>query len=411
MEYGCIGRCLIHSFSPTIHRMIGRYEYESRELSPEELAAFMAEHDFHGINVTIPYKKAVIPYLNELSPRAKSIGAVNTVVNRNGLLYGYNTDFGGMQALLSKMGVDIRGQKALILGSGGTSKTALAVLQSSGAGEIFRVSRSGKDSALTYDQARSLHSDAQIIVNTTPCGMFPDTDKQPIDLTAFPDLRVVADAIYNPLRTDLILQAQGMGLAAEGGLYMLVAQAVLAAELFSEQPLPECETQRIYDELLSQRRNVVLIGMPGCGKTTVGRLLAKELGRNMLDVDELIVQRAGCPISQIFESRGQEYFRRMETEIITEISRKNGLIIASGGGSVLSKENVRRLSQNGRLFFIDRPPDHLLPTADRPLANNEEKITKLYRERLPIYLDAADRVVKADGPPEAVARYIIRSML
>ena len=192
---------------------------------------------------------------------------------------------------------------------------------------------------------------------------------------------------------------------------MLVAQAVLAAELFSEQPLPECETQRIYDELLSQRRNVVLIGMPGCGKTTIGRLLAKELGRNMLDVDELIVQRAGCPISQIFESRGQEYFRRMETEIITEISRKNGLIIASGGGSVLSKENVRRLSQNGRLFFIDRPPDHLLPTADRPLANNEEKITKLYRERLPIYLDAADRVVKADGPPEAVARYIIRSML
>ncbi len=411
MEYGCIGRCLIHSFSPTIHRMIGRYEYESRELSPEELASFMAERDFHGINVTIPYKKAVIPYLNELSPRAKSIGAVNTVVNRNGLLYGYNTDFGGMQALLSKMGVDIRGQKALILGSGGTSKTALAVLQSSGAGEIFRVSRSGKDRALTYDQARSLHSDAQIIVNTTPCGMFPDTDKQPIDLTAFRDLRAVVDAIYNPLRTDLILQAQGMGLAAEGGLYMLVAQAVLAAELFSEQPLPECETQRIYDELLSQRRNVVLIGMPGSGKTTVGRLLAKELGRNMLDVDELIVQRAGCPISQIFESRGQEYFRRMETEIITEISRKNGLIIASGGGSVLSKENVRRLSQNGRLFFIDRPPDHLLPTADRPLADNEEKITKLYRERLPIYLDAADRVVKADGPPEAVARYIIRSIL
>ena len=411
MEYGCIGRCLIHSFSPTIHRMIGRYEYESRELSPEELAAFMAEHDFHGINVTIPYKKAVIPYLNELSPRAKSIGAVNTVVNRNGLLYGYNTDFGGMQALLSKMGVDIRGQKALILGSGGTSETALAVLRSGGAGEIFRVSRSGKDSALTYAQARSLHSDAQIIVNTTPCGMFPDTDKQPIDLTAFPDLCAVVDAIYNPLRTDLILQAQGMGLAAEGGLYMLVAQAVLAAELFSEQPLPEYETQRIYDELLSQRRNVVLIGMPGCGKTTVGKLLAKELGRNMLDVDELIVQRAGCPISQIFESRGQEYFRRMETEIITEISRKNGLIIASGGGSVLSKENVRRLSQNGRLFFIDRPPAHLLPTADRPLADNEEKITKLYRERLPIYLDAADRVVKADGPPEAVARYIIRSML
>lgn len=411
MEYGCIGRCLIHSFSPTIHRMIGRYEYESRELSPEELASFMAERDFHGINVTIPYKKAVIPYLNELSPRAKSIGAVNTVVNRNGLLYGYNTDFGGMQALLSKMGVDIRGQKALILGSGGTSKTALAVLQSSGAGEIFRVSRSGKDRALTYDQARSLHSDAQIIVNTTPCGMFPDTDKQPIDLTAFPDLRAVVDAIYNPLRTDLILQAQGMGLAAEGGLYMLVAQAVLSAELFTERPLPEGEMQRIYDDLLSRTRNIVLIGMPGCGKTTVGRLLAKELGRNMLDVDELIVQRAGCPIRSIFENSGEENFRRLEAEIIAEISRNSGVIITSGGGSVLHEENVRRLARYGKLFFLDRSPDRLRPTEDRPLADSAEKIRTLYHERLPIYLDAADRVVKADDTPEVVARSVIRSML
>ena len=411
MEYGCIGRCLSHSFSRAIHCLIGRYDYELLEIAPEGLAAFMAKRDFRGINVTIPYKKEVIPYLHELSPRAKSIGAVNTVVNRNGLLYGYNTDFGGMQALLAKIVADIRGKKALVLGSGGTSQTARAVLQSGGAGEIYRVSRSGKDGAITYDQARSRHGDAQIIINTTPCGMFPDADDQPIDLSCFSDLRAVADAIYNPLRTDLILQAQEMGVPAEGGLYMLVAQAVLAAELFSDRPLPEGETQRIYDELLSRTRNPVLIGMPGSGKTTVGRMLAKELGRKLLDVDELIVQRAGCPISRIFESHGEDRFRQLEAEVIAEISRQNGVIIACGGGSVLLEDNVRRLARNGRLIFLDRSPDRLLPTEDRPLANDEEKIRKLYQERLPVYLNAADQVVQADGPPEAVARSILRSML
>ena len=411
MEYGCIGRNLIHSFSPTIHSMIGRYEYELRELPPDRLAAFMTEGDFRGVNVTIPYKKAAVPYLHELSPRAKSIGAVNTVINRNGLLYGYNTDFGGLQALLAKIGVEIRGKKALVLGSGGTSETALAVLQSGGAGEIYRVSRSGKDGALTYGQARARHKDAQIIINTTPCGMFPDTDEQPVDLSAFPDLCAVADAIYNPLRTNLVLQAQKMGLPAEGGLYMLVAQAVLAAELFSGQPLPECETQRIYDGLLSQTRNLVLIGMPGSGKTTVGRLLAKELGRELLDVDELIMQKAGRPIRHIFESIGEGGFRRLEAEIIAEVSRQNGVIIASGGGSVLLEDNARRLAQNGRMFFLDRSPDRLQPTEDRPLADSEEKIRKLYRERLPVYVDAADQVIKADGAPESVVRSLIGSML
>ncbi|MBO7668040.1 MAG: shikimate dehydrogenase [Firmicutes bacterium] len=411
MEYGCIGRRLSHSFSRTIHGLIGRYDYELREIAPEDLAAFMAERNFRGINVTIPYKEEVIPYLHELSPRAKSISAVNTVVNRNGLLYGFNTDFGGMQALLAKIGVDIRGKKALVLGSGGTSQTARAVLQSGGAGEIYRVSRSGKDGAITYDQARFRHRDAQIIINTTPCGMFPDVDEQPVDLSCFSDLRAVADAIYNPLRTDLILQAQEMGVPAEGGLYMLVAQAVLAAELFSGQSLPEGETQRIYDELLSRTRNPVLIGMPGSGKTTVGRLLAKELGRKLLDVDELIVQRAGCSISRIFESRGEDRFRQLEADVIAEISRQNGVIIACGGGSVLREDNVRRLARNGRLIFLDRSPDRLLPTEDRPLANDDEKIKKLYQERLPVYLNAADEVVQADGPPEAVARSILRSML
>lgn len=411
MKYGCIGRRLAHSFSPTVHSLIGRYDYELREIAPEELAAFMTERDFRGVNVTIPYKKEVIPYLHELSPRAKSSGAVNTVINRNGLLYGYNTDFGGMQALLAKMGADVRGKKALILGSGGTSETAFAVLKSGGTGEIYRVSRSGKDGALTYEQARLRHKDAQIIINTTPCGMFPEADEQPIDLSWFPDLYAVADAIYNPLRTNLVLQAQKMDLPAEGGLYMLVAQAVLAAELFSGQPLPPDETQRIYDGLLSQTRNLVLIGMPGCGKTTVGRLLAKELGRKLLDVDELIVQRAGCSVRRIFESRGEDGFRSLEAEVIAEISQQSGVIIAGGGGSVLREENVRRLARNGKLIFLDRSPDQLLPTQDRPLADSVKKIRTLYRERLPIYMEAADQAVKVDEPPDIVARSIIRSML
>ena len=410
MEYGCIGRSLAHSFSKTIHDAIGLYDYALREIAPDDLADFLAERDFRGINVTIPYKQEVIPYLDQLSPRAQSIGAVNTIVNRNGLLYGDNTDFGGMRALLSRMELEVRGKKALVLGSGGTSRTAYAVLESLGADEIFRVSRSAKDNTVSYEQACTQHRDVQIIINTTPCGMFPDTDGQPIDLDRFPQLCGVADAIYNPLRTRLVLQAKERGLIAEGGLYMLVAQAVLAADLFSGQPIPAREIDRIYGQLLAREQNLVLIGMPGSGKTTVGRLLAQQLGRELLDADDLIVDLTGCPIRDIIKNNGEDFFRKLEADIIKEIAGKTGVVIASGGGAVLCMENIRNLKQNGKLIFLDRPVEQLLPTADRPLADDDEKIRKLYHERLSTYQNAADLAVKVEYPPETVVQEILESI-
>ena len=410
MEYGCIGRSLAHSFSKTIHDAIGIYEYELREIAPDDLAAFLAERDFRGINVTIPYKQEVIPYLDQLSPRAQSIGAVNTIVNRNGLLYGDNTDFGGMRALLSRMALDVNGKKALILGSGGTSMTAYAVLKSLGTKEIHRVSRSAKENTVSYEQACTEHRDAQIIINTTPCGMFPDTDGQPIDLDRFPQLCGVADAIYNPLRTRLVLQAKERGLIAEGGLYMLVAQAVLAADLFSGQPIPAREIDRIYGQLLAREQNLVLIGMPGSGKTTVGRLLAQQLGRELLDTDDLIVRLTGRPICDTIRDQGEDLFRQLEADIIKDVTKKTGAVIATGGGAVLRRENILNLKQNGELIFLDRPVEQLLPTADRPLADDKEKIRKLYSERLSCYQKAADLIVKAESSSEAVVQEILESI-
>ena len=412
MEYGCIGRSLTHSFSKTIHDMIGCYGYELREIEPDELAAFLAEREFRGVNVTIPYKQEVIPYLDQLSPRAQSIGAVNTIVNRNGLLYGYNTDFGGMQSLLSWMGLDVRGKKALILGSGGTSRTAYAVLESLGADEIFVVSRSAGENTVSYERACTEHDNAQIIINTTPCGMFPDTASQPIDLDRFPQLYGVADAIYNPLRTRLVLQAKEHSVKADGGLYMLVAQAVLAAELFTDQPIPALEAGCIYGQLLAREQNLVLIGMPGSGKTTVGRLLAQRLGRELLDTDDLIVRTTGRPISDTIKDDGEDFFRQLEADIIKEAANKTGVVIATGGGAVLRRENILNLRQNGKLIYLDRPVEQLLPTADRPLADDEEKLRKIYYERLPIYREVADEIVEVlSGSPDKTVQSIIRSLV
>ena len=412
MDYGCIGQRLSHSFSKNIHESIGRYSYELKELELAELPAFIESRQYRGLNVTIPYKQAVIPYLDELSERASRIGAVNIILNRGGRLYGDNTDFGGMLALLGRMGLEVEGKKALVLGTGGTSRTVCAVLESLGAGETVRVSRSAdRQDAVTYEQACKLHKDADIIINTTPCGMFPHTHEQPIALECFPNLCGVVDAVYNPLRSRLVLQARERGIPAAGGLYMLVKQAVMAAELFTDLPLTEEQTQGVYNRLLAERQNLVLIGMPGCGKTAVGRLLAQELDRELIDVDELIVAQAGRPISEIFADDGEDRFRQLETEAIADIAGKNGLIIATGGGAVLNEENTVNLSQNGKLILLDRPLELLLPTSDRPLADNEEKMRRLYRERRSLYQKAADQIVKAEDPPETVARSIIRSMV
>ena len=410
MEFGCIGEHLGHSFSRIIHQRLGLYEYELQELAPEELDSFMRQADFRGINVTIPYKQAVIPYLDELSERARAIGAVNTIVRRQGRLLGDNTDFGGMLALFERMGLTAAGKKALILGSGGTSKTALAVLQSLGAGEVLRVSRHPQGHDISYADALSSHRDAQLIVNTTPCGMFPECSAQPIDISAFAQLEGVVDAIYNPLRSRLVQAAQKRGLRAEGGLYMLVAQAVLAAEVFMDQPVDHSQLDRIFSELWADKLNIVLIGMPGCGKTTVGKILAQELDRPLVDVDSLIVERAGRPISDIFAQEGEAAFRQLEADMIAQIGQTGGQIISPGGGAVLREDNVQALAQNGRLFFLDRPLADLTPTDDRPLSNDMDKLRRLFEERYPIYRRAADVTVPVTGPAEDVARRIIRSL-
>ena len=403
LTYGCIGEHLPHSFSKEIHGQIGGYAYELKELTPEELPAFMAARSFRGINVTIPYKQAVIPFLDEIDETARAIGAVNTVVNRNGKLYGFNTDLDGLTRLIRRIGLDLSGKKVLIPGTGGTSRTAAFAAEKLGAREIRKISRTGRDGSLTYEEALRDHTDAEIILNTTPCGMYPEPDAQPLPLKPFHRLEGVADVIYNPLRTRLVLDARSRGIPAEGGLYMLVAQAVRASEHFLDTAYPDGLTDRIYERILRQKENIVLIGMPGSGKSAVGRILAGKTGRSLADTDQLVTEKAGKPIPDIFRENGEPAFRDLESEIIRELSKQGGQIISTGGGAVLRPENVNALRQNGRLFWLDRDPEALVPTDDRPLADTAEKMKQLYRVREPIYRAAADEIIPVTGTPENAA--------
>ncbi len=398
MQYGCIGEHLVHSFSKEIHNKIGDYDYILREVARGELDAFMTERDFAAINVTIPYKQAVIPYLAEMSGRARAIGAVNTVVNRGGKLYGYNTDFAGMKALIGRTGINVSGKKVLILGTGGTSKTAAAVAADMGARQILRLSRTPSGiGVIGYDEAYARHSDAEVIINTTPCGMYPMCDGIPIEPERFPRLEGVADAIYNPLRSNLVRRAAAHGAAASGGLYMLVAQAVAAAELFFDAAYGESVTESVYRGILSAKENIVLTGMPACGKSTVAKLLSERTGRTVYDTDALIVEREGMEITDIFAKHGEEYFRDAESAVIRDVSQIGGCIIATGGGAVLRSENVSALKSNGRVYFIEKPLGELIPTDDRPLAHSAEAIRKRYSERYATYCAAADEIIAASG--------------
>ena len=410
MRYGLLGEHLPHSFSKQIHEALGRYAYELIQVAPGDLDAFLRARDFAAINVTIPYKQAVIPYLQDLTPRARAIGAVNAIVNRGGELYGDNTDFGGLEALIRRMGLDLGGKTVLILGTGGTSLTARAVARDLGAGEVYRVSRSGRDGVLTYDQAVREHPEAQVIINTTPVGMYPDLDRSPLDLGPFEALEGVVDVIYNPLTTRLVQQARDRGVPAENGLYMLVAQAVLAAEFFLGQDVGRGRIDEIYRTLKRDRQNIVLIGMPGSGKTTLGQILARRLDRPLVDTDQAIVARAGMEITDIFASRGEAWFRDLETRVIREESRTGGKLIATGGGAVLREENLAALKQNGAVVFLDRPLEALLPTADRPLANSDEKLRALYAARRPIYQKAADVTLAVEGTPDQTAEKLVRCL-
>lgn len=405
MKYGLIGEHLSHSYSREIHESIAGYEYELIELAPDEVDGFMRNRDFLGINVTIPYKEKVMPYLDVISDDAKAIGAVNTVVNKDGRLYGYNTDFAGMTALINRAGIDLTGKKTLVLGTGGTSKTARAVAAALGADPVITVSRGGNGSC-TYDEAAALHSDAKIIINTTPVGMYPNTDGCPIDIAHFAMLEGVVDAIYHPLNTNLVIDARERGIKACGGLYMLVAQAVYASALFTGTAAKEVLIDRVFEKITSDMRNIALIGMPTCGKTTVGEILASMTRRESADLDDIIEQREGRKISDIFASDGEGEFRRIERGVTAEYADKKGIIISTGGGCILDARNVRALRRNSVIVFIDRSPDRLVAAPDRPLSADKDALRRLYGERYDKYRAAADITVDGDSDAYDVAKKI-----
>lgn len=415
MKYGVIGERLPHSFSKIIHERLDSYTYDLHEIAPDKLDRFMTAREFTGINVTVPYKEKVIPYLDEIDPLAKAIGAVNTVVNKNGKLYGYNTDILGLKALIDTLGLSLKGKKVLILGAGGTAKTARALSEREGAREICLVHRRQTPDTVSYENAYRLHADADILIHTTPGGMFPKLHTLPTDenannfsLDAFPKLEGVIDVVYNPLRTTLVQQAKAKGITAVGGLYMLVAQAVYAAAYFTDKTYPTTVIDEIYQELLCEKENIVLIGMPSSGKTTVGNALAKLTGRKFIDTDEELIKRVGKPIPEIFESEGEEAFRRYEAETIASLAAENNAIIATGGGAILREDNLLNLRYNGRLYFLDRPLSQLTPTADRPTASDTAALENRYRERYPKYLAASDSVIEATATPKKLALTILQ---
>ncbi len=407
MKFGCIGEHLGHSFSAEIHNALASNPYQICEVAREALDAFMTERDFCGINVTIPYKEDVIPHLFFMSEQAARIGAVNTIVNRDGRLYGYNTDFSGMTALIKHTGVDLNNKTVAVLGTGGTSRTAVAVAEAQGARRVFRVSRTAREGAITYEALAAHHTDVEVIINTTPVGMYPRPDATPTELSLFPQLEGVIDAIYNPLRPQLILDAQKRGIPASGGLFMLVAQAVHASEIFLDRTYEPGTTERVYRTILSQKENIVLCGMPASGKSTVGRELARLLDRPFFDLDSEIESAAGISIPEIFARDGESGFRDLEARVLRErLASHSGIVIATGGGAILRDENVDQLRRNGRLYFLDRPLELLLPTADRPLASSADMIRRRYEERYDRYCSVADARIPGKGCVSEVAELI-----
>lgn len=406
MKYGCIGERLSHSFSKEIHNLLADYPYEIREVAREALDGFMEDADFLGINVTIPYKELVIPHLYKIDEAAKRIGAVNTIVKKDGRLYGYNTDFYGMTKLIAHAGVTVEGRTVAILGTGGTAKTANAVCQALGAKKILTVSRREGVGVITYGELRSIGDEIDVIINTTPVGMYPHQYESPVDIADFPRLGGVIDAIYNPLRSELVSAAIKRGIPAEGGLYMLVAQAVRASEIFLDTEYTDKVLEEVYSRILSSKENVVLVGMPASGKSTVGAILAERLGRELIDTDALIVEAAGEEITEIFSTRGEAAFRDMETEAVKRAATATARVIATGGGAILRDENVEALKQNGRLFFLDRPVEKLIPTDSRPLASDVDAIRQRYSERYSRYSAISDERIDCDRSADEVAEII-----
>lgn len=399
-QCGLLGRTLGHSYSPAIHAQLGNYAYALYEKEPEELDDFLKNGDFLGLNVTIPYKRDVVAYCADLSDKARALGSVNTLLRRSdGSLYGDNTDYDGFLSLVHSSGMDFTGQKALVLGSGGASVTACAVLRQLGA-QVVVISRSGDDHYGNLDR----HADAAFVVNTTPVGMYPHNGHAPVDLSLFPQCRAVFDIVYNPERTALMLQAEALHIPAYGGLHMLVAQAKRSSELWQGRTICDSEISRIEDLLRRESRNIVLIGMPGCGKSTVAQALGKQLHREVWDSDSWVEAQSGMTIPDIFARSGEEVFRRWETQALADLGKRSGIIIATGGGCVTREENYPLLHQNAAIFWLQRSAD-LLPTDGRPLSQAGH-LQEMYAQRQPLYARFADCCIDNNGTPDAAVNAI-----
>ncbi|MBR5095379.1 MAG: chorismate mutase [Oscillospiraceae bacterium] len=402
LRCGLLGEKLGHSYSPQIHGMLAGYRYELFERAPADVASFVREGDWDGLNVTIPYKKTVLPLCDDLSETAREIGSVNTLIRRpDGGVYGDNTDAYGFELLLRRLGVDVAGKKALVLGSGGASAAVCWVLRKHGASPVIVVSRSGEDSYADLDR----HADARLIVNATPVGMYPRNGESLIDLRRFPACEGVLELIYDPARTALLLQAERLHIPHANGLFMLVAQALRSAEQFVSHAMDEGQIERIEGVLSRQTENIVLVGMPGCGKSEIARRLGEILQRPVLDADKEIGKAAGMSIPEIFASEGEEGFRRRETEVLRELGKRSGMVLSTGGGCVTREENYDLLHQNGRIVWRQRAVEKLARSG-RPISLSRD-LYEIYAEREPLYRRFADHIIEeTDTVEEAVEKIL-----
>ena len=405
MRCGLLGKTLGHSYSPQIHAQLGDYSYELFEKQPEELENFLRHGEFDALNVTIPYKKAVLPYCAALSDAVKAIGSANTLVRQpDGTLFADNTDAFGFSCIADECGVNVAGKKALVFGSGGASVTAQYVLKTRGAREVLVISRSGEHN---YENLEK-NTDAEILVNTTPLGMYPNNGASPADLTRFPRCAAVLDVVYNPARTALLLQAEALGIPHAGGLLMLVAQAKRASELFTGSAIADTRIGEIYRTLAVQMQNIVLVGMPGCGKSSIGTLLAEKLDRPFLDADAEIEKAAGMPIPDFFKLYGEAAFRDLESRVLAELGKRSGAVIATGGGAVLREENYAALHQNSTIVWLTRDLARL-PIDGRPVSQ-ATSLDALFAARKARYERFADHIIDNNGAPDETVRAILEAL-
>lgn len=411
MEYGLVGKKLGHSFSKQIHDSFNKYQYDLVELNESEFASFIEKRDFKGINVTIPYKEKVIPYLDQISPEAKLINAVNVVINKDNKLIGFNSDYYGFKLMLEYFNIEVKNKKVLILGTGGTSKTITQVVKTLNAKKIIYLSREKKlENTYSYSDLDQISSSVEVIINTTPKEMYPNNDQEIISLDGFSSLEAVVDVIYNPLRTNLTLKARERKIKYCNGLYMLIAQAFSAMEIFLDQKFSTDIINKLYLEMLKEKENIVLIGMPSSGKSTISKELAKKLNRKSIDIDEEIEKEIKMPIKDYFKNHTEKEFREIESFVINKISLLNNVVIATGGGSILKEKNINALRQNGKLVFLDRSLDNLISTDSRPLSSNKNDLEQLYQKRYQLYLKSADLVVDGDLKIDEVVKEILKSL-